>query len=62
MLPAGSLRVSLIFNTSPKIEDPPQEEWGIKGVDRLLGDSFAQHLPLIFIPRSTAIESFPESA
>jgi len=33
--PAGSLRVSLSssFFSSPKIEDPPQEEWGIKGVD-----------------------------
>jgi len=31
---AGSLRVSLrFFFQSPKIEDPPQEEWGIKGAD-----------------------------
>jgi hypothetical protein len=32
----GSLRVSLNspFIPSPKIEDPPQEEWGIQGVEK----------------------------
>ena len=31
--PAGSLRVSLRSSSPPKIEDPPQEEWGTKGVE-----------------------------
>ena len=43
---AGSLRVSLNFTfISPKIEDPPQEEWGIKGVERRSGDSGGGHSP-----------------
>jgi hypothetical protein len=41
---ARSLRVSLnspLF-LSPKIEDPPQEEWGTKGVDRSLHTAMTQ--------------------
>jgi hypothetical protein len=37
------LRVSLnSFVPSPKIEDPPQEEWGTKGVDGIIREPAAQ--------------------
>jgi len=42
----GSLRVSLsFFLSSPKIVDPPQEEWGIKGVENRLRDDAGVHSP-----------------
>ena len=35
----GGLGVTPNSLISPKIEDPPQEEWGIKGVDNGLQNS-----------------------
>jgi hypothetical protein len=41
----GVLGVSPNFLTTPKIEDPSQEEWGIKGVERdHYGQSLGEHI------------------
>ena len=38
-------KAPLRFFPSPKIEDPPQEEWGIKGVENRLRDDAGVHSP-----------------
>ena len=51
--PAEGFGVSPNFLTTPKIEDPPQEEWGIKGVERdHYGQSLGQHIRWIPCPET----------
>jgi len=52
-------RAPLLLLLSPKIEDPPQEEWGIKGVDRTLSCSFHQRARERTVPWCVAAAGWP---